>query len=77
VVFNLITQRFFPRFRLEQASQLTIVFLIIGVPQLLREFTYHYLKMSLVEQLNAFTPLNIEQSTLWEWVKAASLQILR
>ncbi len=77
VVFNLITQRFFPRFGLVQTSQLAMVFLIIGVPQLLREFTYHYLKMSLVEQLNTFTPLNIRESTLWEWVKATSLQILR
>ena len=73
-IFYLITQRFFPRFRLEKISHLVIVLLIVGLPQVFREYVYHHLDMNLVEILNVFTPLKIDEPTLWDWVKARFLR---
>lgn len=51
LVFYLITQRFSPRFRLEKISHLVIVLLIVGLPQIFREYVYHYLDMGLYQYL--------------------------
>jgi len=74
LVFYLITQRFFPRFRLEKISHLVIVLLIIGVPKVFHEYALHYLLMGTADMLNAFTPLKIEEPTLWDWMKARFLR---
>lgn len=73
-IFYLVTQRFFPGFRLEKVSHLVIVLLIIGVPKVLHEYALHYLLMGTADMLNAFTPLKIEEPTLWDWIKARFLR---
>jgi len=73
-IFYLVTQRFLPGFRLEKVSHLVIVLLIIGVPKVLHEYALHYLLMGTADMLNAFTPLKIEEPTLWDWIKARFLR---
>jgi len=73
-IFYLVTQKFFPGFRLEKISHLVIVLLIIGLPKVLHEYALHYLLMGTADMLNAFTPLKIEEPTLWDWIKVRFLR---
>jgi len=72
-IFYLVTQKFLPGFRLEKISHLVIVLLVIGLPQICREYVYHHLGLGIVDALNAYTPLKIEEPTLWDWIKARFL----
>ena len=65
----LVVRKFSPGFHLTKASQLIVILLIVGLPQLFREYNYHYRGMSLVEVINAFTPFNIRESSLLDWFK--------
>lgn len=68
-VFYLIIERFFPRFRLETIPRLAIVLLIVGLPQIFREYVYHYLDMGLYEYLDI--------ASIRDWIKTRFLQIPR
>ena len=65
----LVVRKFSPGFHLTKVSQLIVILLIVGLPQLFREYNYHYRGMSLVEVINAFTPFNIRESSLLDWFK--------
>jgi len=65
----LIIERFFPRFRLETISRLVIVLLIVGLPQVFREYVYHYLDMGLYDYFDIVSR--------WDWIKTRFLQIPR
>ncbi len=68
-LFVVLTAGPLRRFRIQTVPHLAIVLLVVGIPQLAREYVFHRLGMTLVEQINAFTPWNIEEPTVWEWLQ--------
>lgn len=69
VLFYLLALRFFPRLRPHNTWHLVLIVLAVGMPSTFREILYHYLGMSVVDALNWFTPLDIQEPSLWEWLK--------
>ncbi|MEW6033991.1 MAG: hypothetical protein AB1603_03955 [Chloroflexota bacterium] len=65
----LLVRKFSPGFRITKAHQLVLMLLVVGLPQLFREYTFHYREMSLVEIINTFTPFEIHEPSVWHWIK--------
>lgn len=69
VFLYLVVDRFFPHLRPRKVLHIVLMLLLVGLPQLFREYTYHYREMSLVEIVNTFTPFEIREPSIWLWFK--------
>ncbi len=75
-VFVVLTTSRLRRFRIQSGYHLALALLLVGIPQIAREYVFHSVGMTLVEQINAFTPLNIEEPTVLEWLKVMFHRVL-
>lgn len=67
-LFYLIVKKVYPSFRIKGFTMLILILLVVSIPKIIQEYFTHYVKPDSVMLLNKYTPLNIEEPTVAEWI---------
>lgn len=68
-LFYIIAKATSPKFEIKTISFLFWILLFVGIPKIFQEYLGHHLELSPAQILDKFTPLNIKEHTIMDWLK--------